>query len=354
MLGDYANLTAMGQELRESLLPFWSFSEINLKRYPALIKSAWKEGKKGGASATARKAAGSAGRASWFMVKMFLRMSAMTGAVMAYNQIFHSEAEKDLSEYDQNRMHINLGYNDDGQVRILRTQGSFADFLEWFGLNEAPLTWREFFEGKKSLGEVLLDFGPLPALQKLINALSPIHKSIAEQATGKSWPFDNFKSYPITDRWRQLLRNVQLENEYDAIFQQPSRGYLQSWGMAFVNKTDPQESAYKYIQAQKYAYLETLGKGGSGNYYSPRSIAFRAYKKAIKFGDKEAEDRAWNDMAKAGVTEGDIITMLKRMNPLYGLNKDEKVDFLQRYLSDTDIDKYERAVEYYKEVTNLE
>ena len=44
LLGDYGNISALGKELRETTIPFYSWLEINFKRYTQLTKNAFDEG----------------------------------------------------------------------------------------------------------------------------------------------------------------------------------------------------------------------------------------------------------------------------------------------------------------------
>lgn len=357
LLGDYANITALGKDLRESIIPFYSWIEINLKRYPAILKNAWQEGAEKGAGSSARVAGLGVIKGAWAIYKVLLRMIGLTGAVMLYNQLFHSDAEQDLSNYDRGRMHINLGYNKNGEVVILRGQGAFSDALEWFGLDEVPILWGEYLDGKASLvdifGKIPLITGKIglrPVVQKFLGSISPTYKAPLEFISGYTWPYQGTESYPIRDKWRKMFQNVQLENEYDWIFQKPSRGYLKSWERAIITVTDPQENAYRYIQAEKYKFLATKGKGGTGSYYTERTIVYRNYKKALAYGDKVAEDRAWEEMRKLGVKMEDLEKSLVAADPLYGLNKAEEAEFIDVYLSTADRVRLKKADDYYKKV----
>lgn len=357
LIGNYADITALGKDLRESVIPFYSWNEINLRRYPAILRNAWQEGFGKGATTQVRTMGIATVKGGWALFQVLLRIVALTGVVMLYNQLFHGDAEQDLSEYDRGRMHINLGYDKNGEVRILRGQGAFSDALEWFGLEESPILWREYFEGKSSLTDIFgkIPFitgkvGLKPLMEKILSSISPIYKIPTEFISGYTWPFQDLKGYPIEDKWRQIFKNVQLENEYDWIFEKPSRGYLKSWGMAVITETDPLENAYRYIQSEKYRYLASKGKGGSSNYYTPRSIVYRAYKKALVYNDKEAETKAWEEMKKLGVKPSDLRQSLEWADPLSGLSKKEEKEFVNEYLSQSDRVKLEKAKTYYKKV----
>ena len=353
LLGDYGNISALGKELRETTIPFYSWLEINFKRYTQLTKNAFDEGFEKGIK-TAGTLAGLKGGA--FLLRYFIRIVGMTAIVALYNHLRFPEEESELSAYDQNRMHIVLGRDKEGIVRILRGQGAFSDIMEWFGLNEAPLLFREYFDGKASLAEI---FGKIPlvtgrlglkpAAMKLLRGVNPLYKLPWEILQGKTLPSLGEKGWRIEDKTRHILKAIQLENEYDAITKQPTRGYFTSISEAFITATDPGENAYRYIQGEKYKFLESKGIGGSGDYYSPNSILYRSYRKALRFNDEPAKARIEQQMRERGIKYKDVKRSLEATNPLFGLNTQQKREFLGDYLSVRDKERLGRAYKYYRE-----
>jgi hypothetical protein len=365
LLGDYANITAFGKDMRQTLAPFWSWYEVNLKRYARLTANSfdkgWEEGIK--TSATLASLKGTA-----FLAKWLIRAMLLTGGVTLYNHLVHPEIEDNLSQYDRSRLHINIGKTKDGRIVILRTQSSFGDILEWLGLDGAPTLTKQYFDGKASLGDIFGtipftnipafglnpadgEIGLHPAVLKILRAIGPLYKVPTETLTGYSWGGFDDKEYKIEDRKRNIAKLVSLENEYDAIAGNPSRGYFNSLAEAFVSTSDPEENAYRYIQSLKYQYKETvLGQGGSGDYYSPNSILYRKYKKAIRFGDKDVADKIMSKMKEKGIDKEGLKKSLEASDPLFGLSKKDKVVFEKTYLSDSDREKLKRARTYYKKV----
>lgn len=356
LLGDYGALSSLGKEIRQTLIPFYSWLEINIKRYARLARNAWEEGR--GAGTGARMAGLGAAKGTMFLAKWWLRAAAMTAAVMTYNQLFHGDEEKDLSPYDMNRLHITLGRDPKtGEVIILRGQSAFADVLEWFGLDQFPTLMRDYFDGKASLADI---FGKVPLVtgkvglkpiaMKFIRGITPVYKIPFETLTGKTLPVFDERSGRVEDKIRNIMRAVSLENEYDLVKQNPSRGYWRSLGEAFITRTNPEENAYNYIQGEKYKFLETVkGKGGSGDYYSQKSLLYRQYKKALRFKDEAAEKRILGELSKLGVSQKDLNQSVETMHPLHGLSKDDRKEFLQGYLSERDRSLLKRAEKYYFE-----
>jgi len=284
------------------------------------------------------------------------------------NHLRFPEEEQELSEYDKNRMHINLGRDKDGNVKILRGQSAFSDLIEWVGLDGAPTYWKEVTEGKASLADMFgripftdypaFGLNPMegklglhPAAMKLIRGINPLYKLPFETLTGKSLPVFDDRSWRIQDKTRNILRAFSLENEYDLMFDEPSRGYKRSLMEAFITTQNPEENAYRYIQGQKYKFLETVkGRGGSGDYYSPRSIVYRKYKKALRFKDEDKAQRIKKKMDEMGISKSDLMKSLRTTDPLWGLNKNDKKEFTDHYLSKRDKEIYlKRANKYYKD-----
>ena len=365
LLGDYANLTALGQDMREAVIPFYSWLEINFKRYNRLTRNAFEDsfGKGVGTVGTVAAAKGSR-----FLLKFMMQATAMTGALMLYNHIFWPDEEDDLSEYDRNRLHIILGRDKNGRVRLLRTQGALGDMLEWFGLDAAPSLWRDYFDGKTSFADIFgripgTDFpafglnpfngkiGLHPMVTKILRGVNPLYKLPFETLTGRSLPVFDDKSWRVEDKIRNVLKALSLENEYDFAMRKPSRGWIRSLEEAFVAVQDPEENAFRYIQGQKYQFLETVkGKGGSSDYYSPRSLLYREYKKALRFNDMRALALADKKMRAAGITHKELMQSKERTDPLSGLSARDKAEFLNHYLSDRDRKVYfPKAQKYYRD-----
>ena len=358
VLGDYSNLTSLGKDMREGLAPFWSWHEINFKRYRRLMMNKYSESKAAFASGVGYTAGMKGGL---MLTRAFAMMFGVTATMILWNQLFFGDEEDDLSPYDQNRSHITLGRGPDGYPIIIRAQGAFADLLEWFGLNEAPQLLKEYNEGKASLADI---FGKLPLLpgggghiglhpawQKLMRSINPLYKVPYELISGKALPVFDERPQTIEDRKRHFFKLLTLEHEYDALTGQPSRGYFRTITEAFITRTDPEENAYRYIQSEKYKFLESKGieSGGGGDHYSERSILYRQWKRAMRFGDKDAEKRILDKMKEIGVKHEDAQRSLASTNPLYKLNDFQKGEFINKWLGKRDMERLNRAMKYYRE-----
>lgn len=364
LLGDYANISALGKDMRELVMPFYSWLEINTKRYSRLFRNAFDDGwQKGiGVSATV---AGMKG--SFFLAKWTVRAMALTALVALYNNLFFKDEEDELSDFDKNRMHIVIGRDKDGNVKILTGQSAFADLIEWFGLNASPTLWREYFDGKSSLADI---FGRIPntdlpafglnptegkiglhpAAMKILRGINPLFKLPFETLSGKTVPVFDDKSWKVEDKFKNILKSLSLENEYDFFKKEPSRGYVKSLMEMFITTRNPEENAYRYIQGEKYKFLETVkGRGASGGYYTAKSMLYRKYKKALRFEDTRSQARIKLEMDKIGITNSDLKNSLEMSNPLSGLNNKDTKEFLNQYLTKRDREIYlPKALKYYE------
>ncbi len=356
LLGDYAAVSDLTKNMRQFLIPFASWLEVNAKRYYRLGRNAW-NGSDGDGNGMARLGGVALKKGALGLAKWWMRAAAMTTLVALYNQLLHHDEESELSAYDQGRMHIVLWRTKDGRIVILRGQGAFSDILEWFGLDDSPQLWRDYFDGKASLVDIFgkIPFvtgkiGLKPAVQKIIRGISPLYKMPFEAMTGKTLPVFDDRPGKIEDPVRNILKGVSLEHEYDAIRGKASRGYFKSLIEAFVSVQDPKENAYRYIQSQKYEYLEKWkGRGGSSDYYSPRSILYREYKRALAYDDKEVAEKTLEKIKKIGTTAKQFKSSMEAANPLYGLSKVDKAEFTQKFLTQADRVKLEKALSYYQE-----
>lgn len=331
LLGDYGAISHFGSWLRGTILPFWSWTEINTKRYWRLTANASAEGiGKGLATGTTLAVTAGARRSAW----LFVRMAMMYGLLSLWNGLFFPDEEEELGEQQRAQMHVILGRNANGEIITLRAQGALGDALAWFGLSDMAKAAKNYELGRGDLSEILLA-APKATLNKLGGGLSPMIKAPVEAMTGKIlWP-DMFSVRENRDPWRNTLASVSLDNEYDAVMGNPTRGYGRSWQEAFVYRKDPGEMAYNEARGIAYDWLKReRGQEFAGGFKSPRSEAMRDYRTAIKFGDQDAAGKAYEEMARLGVDRGDYSAMMKRAAPLGPIAKKDRAAFIAQLTPD--------------------
>ncbi|MEK9754334.1 MAG: hypothetical protein VW338_14160, partial [Rhodospirillaceae bacterium] len=170
LVGDYGAISHLGRRLRSRAIPFWSWNEINTKRYWRLTLNAWHQGA-GKGIATGGALAISAGvrRSVW----LFTRMAILYGLVNLWNHLFWPDEERELSVEEQTRLHIILGRDDTGEVVTLKFQGAFSDVLAWFGFGDAIAAIDDVEKGRASPGKIIEAVAKAP-VKRLVPAMTPV------------------------------------------------------------------------------------------------------------------------------------------------------------------------------------
>lgn len=347
-VGDYSNISEMGRALRNRLIPFYSWLEINFARYPKMFANAINQGVN--KSVKRRMVFGTSVRVVGSLLTWIARAVSLWGAYQLWNNLSDPEGERSLSEYNRKHMHLLVGRDKHGNPMILRGQGALGDFLEWFGMNDLPGLARLYMDDKIDMPYLISELAKAP-INKGFQAISPMYKATAEYLTGVSFFPDVTNPRSVRDRGRQLLQNIQMEDVYDWLKSRPQRSFLE-----IVRKSTPlvvsevKENAYNDIRDLKYLYLERKGKGNfSGAVYTPRSEAAYYYRLAIKYGDDRAKKKFFGVMRAYGVTNSEYKNILKRLDPLSGLTQEEKVEFISA-LNFDERKKLEKAELHYSDL----
>lgn len=345
LIGDYGAISHFGTGIRRTVIPFWSWMEINTKRYKRLTANAYSQGVGKGLKVGTGLALAAGTRTT---ARLAVQAMLIYGVIQLWNSLFFPDEEDDLDDMQQAQLHIILGRNQDGEVISLRTQGALSDALSWFGFQQTAEAYKEYERGRGSLAEVLSQ----PAkttINKIATSVSPVISVPVESAMGKKlWP-DVFNPRPNRDPWRNVASTLSLENEYDALADKPSRGYARSWADAVFYRRDPGEIAYNAARSITFNWLQrTKGQEGSSSYTTPRSRATYDYKKAMTYGDDEAAQKALEEMAGYGMTVKDLDASIKRASPLGPIPKKDRKAFVEG-LSDQERKTMIRGIEWYQQ-----
>lgn len=345
LVGDYGAVSHWGQSIRKKVIPFWSWMEINTKRYWRLSANAFGQGVGEGFRAAGIVGAGLGLRTTLWLG---LRMVMLYALVQLWNNLVMGDDEDDLDPEERSRLHINLGRGADGQIRLLRFQGSFSDFIDTLGFPDAVAALSEIEKGRGSFVDVINALWHAP-VNKLASGLTPVLKIPVESATGYTfWP-DVFNPMPIRDEWRNLFRSFSLENEYDLLLGKPSRGYGRSLQDSLFTSKDAGENAYNRIKSLSYNWLRReKGQEGSSNFSTPRSEALYEWRLAKRYGDEEAAAAARQRLRELGVHGDDLRDSIKRAHPLGAIAIKDRAKFI-RSLSDAEREQLDQAIRWYRE-----
>ena len=348
LLGAYDKIGVVGQNLREHIIPFWSWKEVNFKRYLQLYRNAVNDGRT--AQVVGRKLLGSAAKSPFIAYrvgKFAIKATAFWSALQVWNHTQFPEEEASLTEQERSTPHIILGVDEDGKIITFNRMGTLGDFLEWFGLDAAPAHISDWMEGKKTIKEIGLEMAKSP-VNVIGQGLTPIIKLPAELATRQALFPDVFRPRTIRDRGFHVARSLGLGNEYKAALRLPSRPYEESVSGAFIYKTDPLQAAYGNTANEKARFLKRKGKGSVGFWITPRGDALYNTKLAIRYRDEKAAAKYFIEYVRLGGTEKGFTSSMERLMPLSGLTKEEQVEFVLA-LSNEDRKNLTKAIRFWQE-----
>jgi len=294
LVGDYGNVSVIGQRVRAKYIPFYSWMEINTKRYWRLSGNAFSQGVgKGLATGTGLAAGVGARKTAWLAT----RALTLYVLINVWNQGMFGDEEDELTPEARSRLHLNLG-RWGGEIQTVKLQGALSDFLGWVGFQDVMSGYNKLETGESDWGDVWDSVWKAP-INRIGNAVTPLVKTPLEILSG-SWFPDMFNMSKVRDWKRHVAQTFALEHEYDALNNNPSKGYMQSWKNAVVYSRDPGESAYNRILTRAYAWNDKrMGREGSGSFaQSDRSSAVYNYKRAVKFRDKNAAKSAYTDLER--------------------------------------------------------
>jgi len=342
LLGDYGALTEAGQFLREKVLPFYSWMEINAPRYYRIFKNAAQSG---------NKAQGL--RAGGIVAKNIAIKAALAPALMvvvnAWNHLIWPDEEKKLSESQRRQMHLIVGKTADGRPITVRFQGALSDALDWFGLADAWYDLQDIKSGKKTWGEQLKEMAVAP-VQKLISAVRPDVKLFAEILTKKKLYPDPFKGIPIRDMGEHVLGTLGpiATLPYKMVVGRPMRPAMEELGAVGYITPDPGESAYLDVRNAKYEALDKMGLGFTGGEPKPKANALYYWRQAKLYGDKNAEKKYYNEYIRMGGNYKGLTSGLINASPLAGIRQKDFAIVMESMPEET-VKKIDQAYKWYLE-----
>lgn len=379
LLGAYDDISPVGQALREHMIPFWSWNEVNFKRYKRFAQNAYMDGKM--TEALGRKAAGTAIKSPFIAYragKLLLKAYAFQGALQAWNTgavpyITGEDVESQLPDRKRTRAHLILlrptklkkdfpyvefsAKDKDGKALTFDRLGAFSDFLDWAGLDAAPDQWNEYLAGRKTLGEIM-QYSLEAPLNKLWQGSFPLVKLAGETALQRSTYPELFRPRTIKDRGQHIADSFGLGNEYKAIKGLPSRPYSESKWDLLLYRVHPGEAAMADIYELKRQYMKKIGKEAEGFWLTARGQAMSHYKTSLRLEDKEAAEKYFMEWIRlsvnAGLTPKQLNTSFKtsmtRLHPLSGISPKDMPGFLE-FIGPGEKDTVKRAVDFYLELT---
>lgn len=338
LLGDYGNLTVMGNYIRRKLIPFWSWMEVNAKRYPRFGVNAMNYAKiKGDGRAWAQAVYGGLAVAG---------IGALYALMQVYNNTVHPDEERDLSDDERSSPHVILGSEPDGSIILLRNTGALGEFLEWFGVNTLIQMYPQYMAGQLTAKDIAREVAKNP-VNKVVGGVRPDLQFLFGVIPGLSYYPDVFNPR-TTDRGELTAGVLGLTDEYKAargaITKDGSRArehYLER----MVGVSNPKANALYAMYDLRDKFLTKKGKpdAGRGSATSPIKIM----REAVQAGDFESFKRARQEYLKAGHSYEGYQRSLQNLDPIGSkLNDELEAEFEKDFLSGDQKRKLRMAREY--------
>lgn len=319
LLGAYDEVGKMGQTLRRYWVPFYSFTETNLKRYYRMFENII------ASNDDIPKKAG----------KLLLKalMVNMLGLLMiAWNKLVMKDADDQLPPSVRNVPHLTLGkFGSD--VYAFRQLGSFSEMLEWIGLDDYQWT-------KEDL---------VAPLDKAWGMITPFIKMPVELASGLNFYPSLTEPRAIRDKWQHFFNSLGVDDIYSEVTGKPTRGVGEIIKGGFVYNYDYRESAYYEILDIKRNYQGSNDNTIYGT--DAKSNALYYMKTAIRYNDKKAALKYLDEYFENGGTGKGIKQSFATLNPMYGYtSKDniEKGNAFVASLTDEEKEKLKIAQDFYE------
>ncbi len=161
------------KKLRKWVIPFWSWQEINAKRYYRIGSNivATRKGFGRAASLAALGAKVGTRAALW----LTWRLMVYSVGTWMWNNLLFPDLEEELRDEDRRRLHLILGKSDDGEIKMLRMPGALSDLMGWFGYDDVLAALSHISKGRGSWRDVALAVVQAP-ISRLVNGLTPTFK----------------------------------------------------------------------------------------------------------------------------------------------------------------------------------
>lgn len=355
LLGAYDRVSIVGQVLREHIFHFWSFKEVNMRRYKRLVQNAVND--KQAMAMIGRKTAGIAIKSPLIAARIgaFVFKAVTFSAILQlWNNTKYPEEEEQLPKSVREKPHVILGVDEKtGEITYFSRLGALSDLLEWFNLDQAPSYLREYMTGEKSLRDIAREMAKAP-VNIMAQGSLPFTKLAGELLTRRALYPDVFNPTVIRDQLLHIGKSFGVDKEYLAISDKPSKPYKSSFPGLLVYKVDPLQAAYGDVFEMKRRYLKKIGEYGEGFWLTDSGNALYNFKKAVRYEDKAAAEKYLADYlmlkAQQGVTAEKAIKSLSKafdnMHPMAGMSIKDQINFAKS-LSKKDKEKLKMAVKYY-------
>ena len=374
--GDYNDLSELGATLREKMIPFYSWMEVNFRYHANLLRNlrdmvragekSQAEAARAGARAAAVFAAGFTARTAGGLV---LRLALPYAAAMVWNNWGdNEEIEKLLSEEDRRRFHIVLGRDANGKAQVVYGSTALMDVLKWFSGPKAAQALAGWMAGQTDFPTAFAQWRDqlVPdVINNTIGSLGPYLKLPYTGIARKQLFPDVFdqRTVPNYDLRRAIIGQATDDFTADMIERIVSKDYMASkdlgdWAKQLilqVRKRDPEAWAFYAIKDKAAEFYEARtgepAYGGSGAEKLHAQV-LRNFRRAIYRGDVALAQQFYLRLLDYGYTAERFAGVIRDQDPLADLKKQNglRLQFVES-LTPFDREQLQRAYEYYGRIS---
>ena len=355
LLGDYGNISAGGTWARRHLFPFFSWTEVNGKRYTNAFRNIAHEGegydseaaqKSRWAKLAARLGIALGARVTGRAIGLAMLVNIYYALTSIWNHLFFRDELKELGS----RAHgiaLILGRNKDGSIRWYGIDSAFADYLEWVGLNDWPKDIKDVAEKPARLAQKFQDAALAP-INKLAQLLEPVTKTIYELATRRSLFPDVRRPSVIRDRGEYLAQQAAMGWLYRRIMDKPLKPGDTAQAFLGVSNTDPGEAAYWMIREKQSEWRKQNDKTTGAYLPDAKANALYYWRKSVAWGQPARAERWLAKYLELGGTIKGARESVKAGRPLEDMNQHDEAAF-RRTLSPEEKEVLNLARKWYRE-----
>tara|TARA_R100000664_G_scaffold12893_1_gene20704 strand:- start:22239 stop:33200 length:10962 start_codon:yes stop_codon:yes gene_type:complete len=349
LLGAYGDISQLGQHGRQSLIPFWSFRESNMKAYAKAIHNKF-------LMAIAK------GRMTYdFMNKMPLlkytpipaaagigrsllgALAGVAGVLLAeellhywWNEEYHADLIDDVPEHVKRGNYVILGRDEEGNALYFNRTGTIQDFYETIGLGSAAWTAEKYLRGEDIEFQKEVQKSAKQTFQNYWDMVGPAWKMPLAAAGIDTFP-NVFEGKVMTPEQRihAMAKIWSLESASRWIMDAPDRSFKDQWTKRMANAIEPNRAAYQLTRNEVSEWMDENGitRTHSINQSGARPDALRRMREAQWYEDKHEFATAFLDYAMTFESGEDMVAArnqsIKYLHPLGALNDEQK----QAYMS---------------------
>lgn len=346
--GDYNSLSIYSQWLREYLIPFFSWQDVNFRYHANQLRN-MADGmvdaktilKVSGVMALRRAAAAARVAAMLAAVGIAKELWNQFGVVAAGLADEDDDLENSLSAHDRRRPHLLLGRDRNGEARVAYTPSALGDIMEWVGGQNSKRLALEWLRGQISLEVFVSDLAkqlPGDFVNKLAQSAGPALKVPYELGSGKAVFPDvlNQRTIPRSERWWRALGGMTddravgwLRQVFDQDYYAPGMNEQLQQMILQIRRRDPEQWAYYEAREEAAEWKwQTYGKSKfRGGNEDQDAQVLRNFRRAIYRGDVAAAEQFYGRLLEFGYTAGRFDASIRAQHPLSDLNADQRAAY---------------------------